>query len=251
MTAEQIQQIRARLAALGTERAELEAILRNLERQQVSSRPNDRHPALDANKPSVTTSSSSAGKVALFRRLFVGCTDIFPARWDNRKTAAHRHLSGVGELSNAGGHRGRTSSRRKRGSGQGPDAEGRPKLKYIGKPRFFNFSGIVWAPLKKGGLVPRRELTPLSKILILNSISCVEIFVARFMARRPSHSDGSSVAAANPLPLRIIPNRRQRFNVAEANAAFGNASRGGTIACRGLLTLMALKLRGSPGGLQR
>jgi superfamily II DNA or RNA helicase len=86
MTAEQIQHIQTRLAALGAERAELEAQLRKLERQHASSRSNDRHPALGENKPAVTASSSTAEKVALFRRLFVGRTDIFPARWDNRKT---------------------------------------------------------------------------------------------------------------------------------------------------------------------
>jgi hypothetical protein len=86
MTAEQIQHIRARLAALGAEQAELEAMLRKLERQRASSRSSDRHPVLDANKPAVTASSSSAEKVALFRRLFAGRTDIFPVRWDNRKT---------------------------------------------------------------------------------------------------------------------------------------------------------------------
>jgi superfamily II DNA or RNA helicase len=86
MTAEQIQHIRTRLAALGAEQAKLEAMLRELEREQASARSNDRHPALDANEPAVTASSSPAEKVALFRRLFAGRTDIFPARWDNRKT---------------------------------------------------------------------------------------------------------------------------------------------------------------------
>ena len=78
--------MRTRLAALRAEQAELEATLRKLERQQASARSNDRHPALDANEPAVTASSSSAEKVALFRRLSAGRTDIFPARWDNRKT---------------------------------------------------------------------------------------------------------------------------------------------------------------------
>lgn len=86
MTTEQIQHIRTRLAALGAEQAELEAALRKLERQQVSSRSNDRHSVLGANEPAVTAFSSPAEKVALFRGLFAGRTDIFPARWDNRKT---------------------------------------------------------------------------------------------------------------------------------------------------------------------
>jgi hypothetical protein len=41
---------------------------------------------LGANEPAVTAFSSPAEKVALFRGLFAGRTDIFPARWDNRKT---------------------------------------------------------------------------------------------------------------------------------------------------------------------
>jgi superfamily II DNA or RNA helicase len=86
MTDEQIQHIRTRLAALGAEQAELEAMLRKLECQQTSSRSNDRQSALGVNKPAIMASSSSAEKVALFRRLFVGRTDIFPVRWDNQKT---------------------------------------------------------------------------------------------------------------------------------------------------------------------
>jgi hypothetical protein len=61
-------------------------MLQKLERQQASSPPDNRQLALSVNKPALTTSSSTAEKVALFRRLFVGRTDIFPARWDNRKT---------------------------------------------------------------------------------------------------------------------------------------------------------------------
>ena len=37
--------------------------------------------------PSVTTASSAAEKIALFRRLFTGRADVFPVRWENRKTA--------------------------------------------------------------------------------------------------------------------------------------------------------------------
>ena len=37
--------------------------------------------------PTVTTASSSTDKVALFRRLFAGRPDVFPVRWENRKTA--------------------------------------------------------------------------------------------------------------------------------------------------------------------
>ena len=34
----------------------------------------------------VTNNSPTAEKVALFRRLFGGRTDVFPARWDNPNT---------------------------------------------------------------------------------------------------------------------------------------------------------------------
>jgi hypothetical protein len=33
---------------------------------------------------SVTLESSAAEKIALFRRLFAGRTDVFPLRWENR-----------------------------------------------------------------------------------------------------------------------------------------------------------------------
>lgn len=38
-------------------------------------------------EPTVTNTSPAAEKIALFRRLFGGRTDVFPVRWDNPKTS--------------------------------------------------------------------------------------------------------------------------------------------------------------------
>jgi superfamily II DNA or RNA helicase len=81
---EEIARVRARLKLLEAERAELEGKLGKLQRQ----------PAIDEYRksllvdgpPSVTAASPTADKVALFRRLFVGRVDVFPMRWENRKT---------------------------------------------------------------------------------------------------------------------------------------------------------------------
>ena len=40
-----------------------------------------------ADVPGVTAASSTAEKIALFRRLFAGRADVFPVRWENQKTA--------------------------------------------------------------------------------------------------------------------------------------------------------------------
>lgn len=82
---EEIARVRARLASLEAERAELGAKLKELERQQAPLVSSD-HPALSVNAPTVTAASSTKDKVALFRRLFVGRGDVFPVRWENRKT---------------------------------------------------------------------------------------------------------------------------------------------------------------------
>ncbi len=44
-------------------------------------------PPTIADAPRVTAAPPAAEKVALFRRLFAGRTDVFPVRWENRKTA--------------------------------------------------------------------------------------------------------------------------------------------------------------------
>jgi hypothetical protein len=71
--------IRAQLAAIEIERLRLEARLREIESEQKPSPP----PLLPA---TVTNGSPAADKIALFRRLFAGRTDVFPARWENPKS---------------------------------------------------------------------------------------------------------------------------------------------------------------------
>ena len=83
MTAEneEIAEIRQRLKVLDQEREHLSARLRELERAQHQSVS----PATSI-LPGVTNSSSAADKIALFRRLFSGRTDVFPVRWQNPKS---------------------------------------------------------------------------------------------------------------------------------------------------------------------
>src|SRR6185295_4533975 len=71
--------IRAQLEAIEIERLRLVARLREIEREQKPSPP----PSLAA---TVTNGSPAADKIALFRRLFAGRTDVFPARWENSKS---------------------------------------------------------------------------------------------------------------------------------------------------------------------
>src|SRR5262249_31706027 len=71
--------IRAQLEALEIERLRLVVRLREIEREQKPSLP----PSLAA---TVTNCSPAAHKIALFRRLFAGRTDVFPARWENPKS---------------------------------------------------------------------------------------------------------------------------------------------------------------------
>jgi superfamily II DNA or RNA helicase len=76
--------VRAMLEALVAERAKLEARLGELEHEPaLFERPNPSVPL--ANAPTVTAASPTSHKVALFRRLFVGRSDVFPIRWENRK----------------------------------------------------------------------------------------------------------------------------------------------------------------------
>ena len=72
--------IRQQLAALEAERQRLEARLRQLERPTLAPVA-----AAPSNAP-VNNGSPASEKVALFRRLFGGRTDVFPARWENPKT---------------------------------------------------------------------------------------------------------------------------------------------------------------------
>ena len=78
--ADEARQIRLRLQALEDERLLLESRLRLLEQARTPPAPSA------TSRPAVTNSSSAADKVALFRRLFAGRTDVFPTRWDNPKS---------------------------------------------------------------------------------------------------------------------------------------------------------------------
>ena len=80
---EEIARIRRRLADLDAERMALARELEALEQGLIS----DRQAAERTAFPDalVTSSSSSAENIGLFRRLFAGRPDVFPVRWENRK----------------------------------------------------------------------------------------------------------------------------------------------------------------------
>jgi hypothetical protein len=82
---EQIARVRNRLTALERERAELGRRLDALEGRLTAPRPITISP-LPAPTSPVTAASPTSEKIQLFRRLFVGRADLFPVRWDNRKT---------------------------------------------------------------------------------------------------------------------------------------------------------------------
>ena len=82
---DEIKHVRARLRTLETEQLALRARLEELERQRTVLEAASSVLNTSAT-PSVTMASSSSAKVALFRRLFAGREDVFPIRWDNRKT---------------------------------------------------------------------------------------------------------------------------------------------------------------------
>ena len=83
----EIEQTRARLAANEVERRELEAVLRALLSRRPAKPPESRQSNTVTDATIVTTASPGAEKIALFRRLFAGRPDVFPVRWENRKTA--------------------------------------------------------------------------------------------------------------------------------------------------------------------
>lgn len=82
---EEIARVRERLKSLETERADLEAKLGELLRQPAQLSRVDCS-LLAGDPPSVTLASSTTDKVAVFRRMFIGRQDVFPVRWENRKT---------------------------------------------------------------------------------------------------------------------------------------------------------------------
>ena len=76
---------RARLANLDAERSDLQREVKALEVLLTSEQVPDAK-QLSFENASVTNTSSSREKVDLFRRLFAGRPDVFPVRWDNKKT---------------------------------------------------------------------------------------------------------------------------------------------------------------------
>lgn len=80
----EVARVRRRLTDLDAERARLARELETLEQMPASDRCSSDQPFLaDA---AVTNNSSAIEKVELFRRLFAGRPDVFPVRWNNRKT---------------------------------------------------------------------------------------------------------------------------------------------------------------------
>ncbi len=78
--------IQRQLAQLEAERARLEARLAELDDLPPSSSLPSSKPGEPLVAPIVTAASPAPQKVALFRRLFAGRVDVFPVRWENRKT---------------------------------------------------------------------------------------------------------------------------------------------------------------------
>ena len=77
--------IRARLTDLESERQQLQHKMASLEARLVKEiPPASKQPAFE-NAP-VTNASASHAKIALFRQMFAGRPDVFPVRWENRKT---------------------------------------------------------------------------------------------------------------------------------------------------------------------
>ena len=78
---DEIRQVRAALAALDQERQRLVARLDQLKLAAVPVAPSP----VQA-KPGISNSSTATDKIALFRRLFAGRTDVVPVRWENQKS---------------------------------------------------------------------------------------------------------------------------------------------------------------------
>ena len=86
---EKLARLRERLATLDEERAALAAEIASL--QVGVEAPSPPAPLADNGRlarlsPSVNTHSPAAAKIAVFKRLFRGRSDVFPLRWENAKT---------------------------------------------------------------------------------------------------------------------------------------------------------------------
>ncbi len=79
--------IRSRLSKLEAEKAELAARLAVLERARaVAMNPLSPAANIAIGPHGLTAASPAAAKIALFRCLFAGRTDVFPVRWENTRT---------------------------------------------------------------------------------------------------------------------------------------------------------------------
>jgi hypothetical protein len=93
----EIEAIQRQLAELDVQRQQMEARLREL--QQAPPRSDAREPAGHDHPrssrppltPTVTNTSPASEKVAVFRSMFAGRTDVFPVRWDNPKSGRSGH----------------------------------------------------------------------------------------------------------------------------------------------------------------
>lgn len=79
----ELERVRTRLANLNAERAQLQREVAALERR-LAAKPAVKQPSFE-NAP-VRNTSPSHEKVGLFRSLFAGRPDVFPVRWENRKS---------------------------------------------------------------------------------------------------------------------------------------------------------------------
>ena len=77
--ARDIDSICARLAELEAERIALNEQLERLQAQKARA-------LVCGSDSSITTNSTAAEKITLFRRLFGGRSEVFPVRWENRNT---------------------------------------------------------------------------------------------------------------------------------------------------------------------
>lgn len=83
---QEIVRIRRRLTDLSAEQAGLEAALASLEHRLAAVDNSEAGRFSPFENATVTNSSPASDKIALFRRLFAGRPDVFPMRWENRKT---------------------------------------------------------------------------------------------------------------------------------------------------------------------
>lgn len=96
-TSDRLSELRQRLADLDGERHDLLNQIAMVERELRSSSEPTQGIELD-HTGSTSQRSSSAEKIALFRSLFRGRTDVFPRRWENTKTGKSGYAPGVEAL---------------------------------------------------------------------------------------------------------------------------------------------------------